>query len=104
MMSRIEVTVETGLQADGRGKFPMPGIVTVTEKNERKTQEAFEYVKGHPNNPMSFDEVAEKFRDCARFGRPDWNNLEEVVQLVAALQDSQDAGKLVGHCAQTIAA
>jgi len=104
MMSRIDVTVETGLQADGRGKFPMPGIVTVTEKSGKATNATVEYVKGHPKNPMSFGEVAEKFRDCARFGRPDWNNLEEVVQLVAALETSADAGKLVGHCAHTIAA
>ena len=103
-MSRIHVTVETGLRADGRGTFPMPGIVTVTEKNGKATNATVEYVKGHPNNPMAFDEVAEKFRDCARFGRPDWNNIEEVVQLVAALETSKDAGKLVGHCAHTIAA
>ena len=104
MMSRIDVTVATGLQAQGRAKFPMPGMVAVAEKSGRITQEAFEYVKGHPHNPMSFDEVAEKFRACARFGRPDWNNVEQVVEFVAALEASEDAGKLAGHCAHSSAA
>lgn len=99
MMSRIDVTVETGPQANGRATYPMPGIVTVTEKNGKETKARVDYVKGHPNNPMSFAEVAEKFRYCARFGRPGWQDFDAVVRMVDVLEASEDAGKLIAHCA-----
>jgi len=99
LMPRIEVDLQTGSQNDGRGTFPMPGIVTVIERNGRATQRTVEYVKGHPKNPMSYDDVAGKFLDCARFGRPDWTRAEEVVEAVRNLERIDDAGRLVRLCA-----
>ena len=99
LMPRIEVDIQTGSQNDGRGTFPMPGIVTVIERNGRATQRTVEYVKGHPKNPMSYDDVAGKFLDCARFGRPDWTRAEEVVEAVRNLERIDDAGRLVRLCA-----
>jgi 2-methylcitrate dehydratase PrpD len=95
LMPRIEIDLQTGAQTDGRGTFPMPGIVTVIERSGRETQRTVEYVKGHPKNPMSYDEVAAKFLACARFGRPGWKGAGQVVEQVRALEEMGDCGALV---------
>lgn len=101
LMPRIEIDLQTGAQTDGRGTFPMPGIVTVVERGGRETQRTVEYVKGHPKHPMSYDEVAEKFLACARFGRPGWRGAEQVIESVRAIEELDDCGKLVRLCALT---
>ena len=98
-MPRVEVELRTGAQTEGRGTFPMPGVVTVVERSGRETQRIVEYVKGHPKNPMSYDEVAKKFLDCARFGRPEWTRAEGLVEIVKNLEGIEDTGKLVSLCA-----
>lgn len=53
--------------------------------------------KGHPNNPMSFDELADKFRDCvthAVYPLPE-ANVERAIELCANLED-------VSHVAQIV--
>jgi len=99
LMQRIDIDLQTGAQTDGRGTFPMPGIVTVIDRNGRETQRTVEYVKGHPKNPMSYDEVAKKFLACARFGRPGWKGAEQVIESVKAIEEIDDCGKLVKLCA-----
>jgi 2-methylcitrate dehydratase PrpD len=101
LMPQVEVELQTGAQTDGRGTFPMPGIVTVVERSGRETRRTAEYVKGHPKNAMSYDDVARKFLECARFGRPEWTRAEELVELVRTLEDADDTGKLVSLCAGT---
>lgn len=101
LMPRIEIDLQTGAQTDGRGTFPMPGIVTIVEPSGRETRRTVEYVKGHPKNPMTYDEVAQKFLACARFGRPGWKGAEQVIESVRALEDIGDSGGLVRLCAAT---
>lgn len=101
LMPRIEIDLQTGAQTDGRGTFPMPGIVTVIERGGRETQRTVDFVKGHPKNPMDYDDVAEKFLTCARFGRPDWKDAEQVVERVRAIEKMDDCGELLRLCAQT---
>lgn len=98
----IEVELQTSSQADGRGTFPMPGVVTVVERNGRETRRVVEYVKGHPKNAMSYDEVARNFLECARFGRPEWTRAEELVEVVRTLEEVDDTGKFVSLWAASI--
>lgn len=102
LMPHVEVELRTGSQTDGRGTFPMPGVVTVVERSGRETRRIVEYVKGHPKNAMSYDEVAGKFLDCARFGRPEWTRAEELVEAVRNLEEVDDTGKFVSLCAASI--
>ena len=95
------MNLQAGAQTDGRGTFPMPGIVTVVDRSGRETQRTVEYVKGHPKNPMDYDDVAEKFLACARFGRPGWKDAEQVVERVRAIEKMDDCGTLMRMCATT---
>jgi len=99
LMPRIRVDLETGAQGEGRGTFPMPGIVTLTDRQGRRHDARVEYVKGHPRNPMSFDEVAGKLRQCSAYGLPGWTGADELVALVRGLDDCPDVAALARLCA-----
>lgn len=98
LLPRIELDVDFGDRGSGRGKFPMPGVVSIHGRDGRCVQRTVEYIKGHPNNPMSFDEVAEKFRLCSRLGRPGWDP-EPVIEAIRNLEELPDAAVLMQACA-----
>ncbi len=94
LLPRIEVDLELDAQGTGRGTFPMPGIVTVKAKDGRSVTKEVVYVKGHPKNPMDFDEVAAKFRACVALGRPGWAGAERAIEMLRALEKLDDTGAL----------
>jgi 2-methylcitrate dehydratase PrpD len=94
LMPRIEVALEAESQGAGRGRFPMPGILTLETRDGRGLQAVAEFVKGHPRNPMTFDDVADKFRACAAFGRPGWKGGEAVIEFVRNLEQHADVAEL----------
>ena len=53
--------------------------------------------KGHPDNPMSFEELAEKFRDCASHSAEPLQkgNLEKAIDLCAKLEKVDDVRQVV---------
>ncbi len=98
LAGKVEIALETGEQRDGRGVFPMPGDVTVVERGGRSTRREVAFVKGHPRNPMRYDEVADKFAACAWLARPGWNGAARVVERIAGLEAAADTGDLVALC------
>lgn len=101
LMPRIHTDVEVESQGEGRGRFPMPGIVTVIDRSGRKTEGTVEYVKGHPRNPMAFDDVAAKLDECAAYGYPEWKHRDELVDLVRNLERCADVADIARLCART---
>lgn len=99
LMPRIRVDLEVANQGEGRGTFPMPGIVTLTDLQGRRHEARVDYVKGHPRNPMTFDDVAGKLRECAAYGLPDWKGAEELVARVRDLENCPDVSTIVRLCA-----
>ena len=98
LMGRVEVELDVDAQGEGRGTFPMPGVVTVTDRTGRTLQERVEFVKGHPNNPMTFEDVVQKFRLCAAIGLPGWDGANAVINAVRRLETLDDAGALARLC------
>lgn len=98
LLPRVETVLDLEGQGEGRGTFPMPGVVTVTDRAGRTAERRVEFVKGHPKNPVTFDEVAEKFRLCAALGLPHWTGADRVIETVAALDRLADAGNLAALC------
>jgi 2-methylcitrate dehydratase PrpD len=80
----------------GRGTPPaevqikMKGTGTVYQRTENLP-------KGHPDNPMSWDELGDKFRDCATHGVKEvprdmaW----KVIEMVTDLENVKDVGEVV---------
>ncbi len=75
-----------------------PARVTVTLNDGRVIEVKSDTVKGSPQEPMSEDELLNKFRDCLEFGvgakRADADKLADAIM---SLENATDAGAaLVG--------
>ncbi|MFQ5972936.1 MAG: MmgE/PrpD family protein, partial [Alphaproteobacteria bacterium] len=53
-----------------------------------------DFGKGSPANPMSYDEVADKFLECAEYARFAKDKAERVVDMVRALEALDDVREL----------
>lgn len=75
-----------------------PSIVEVALKNGKQAALRVDAVKGHPNNPMSFDDCAEKFWSCAASAaRPlDRGKLTQAIEAVRHLERVEDVSEIVG--------
>lgn len=98
LMAKVRAHLDLGSQGEGPGTFPMPGIVSVRDRRGRTAHRRVDYVKGHPRNPMTMEDVAGKFRACAALGRPQWRGANAVIEAVKDLHALRDAGTLVELC------
>ena len=64
----------------------MTTILDVELKDGRTISGRADFGKGSPANPMSYDEVADKFRECAEFSRWPRDRAEQVIEMVAKLE------------------
>jgi 2-methylcitrate dehydratase PrpD len=94
LMPRIEVDLDVEKQGVGRGTFPMPGVITLELRSGKQITSEVVYVKGHPRNPMSFDDVAEKMRVCSSFTDRDPGRTEELIAAIRDLENLVDAAVL----------
>jgi 2-methylcitrate dehydratase PrpD len=100
LMPLVHVEPVFSHQGTDRGTFPMPGVVTISLRDGREVEKTVTYVKGHPRNPMSFTDVAEKFTTCASLGRPRWTGASSVVDAIASLHLASDVASLMDAMAQ----
>lgn len=94
LMQRVHITLDVESQGKGRGTFPMPGIVDITLRSGARFGSEVVYVKGHPRNPMTYDDVAEKMRVCADFAGLKRDRTEALIDAVHDLERLPDAARL----------
>lgn len=87
--TRIEPAVESPDSISG-------ALVTLRTHDQRVFTKKIIYVKGHPLNPMTMAEVAQKFRRCLPFAaRPLGDaNGEQLVRMVTNLESVKDMGRI----------
>jgi 2-methylcitrate dehydratase PrpD len=71
-----------------------PAILRIHMKDGRVLSTRTEPAKGSPRNPMSYDEVADKFRANARFAKWPTAKAEAIVSLVQSLEQAPDMTRL----------
>ena len=59
-------------------------FITVTKTDGQLFQGRADYARGSTKSPMSFTEVAQKFRMCAAYGGLDSGQIEAVIECVSA--------------------
>jgi 2-methylcitrate dehydratase PrpD len=84
MVRKVDFGTDPVAEAAGYDK--MTTILEITLKDGRKISGQADFGKGSPANPMSYEEVAEKFRECAAFGGWPANKAEQLITLVARLE------------------
>jgi 2-methylcitrate dehydratase PrpD len=94
VMSRVQIT-EDGPPSTA----PIGGSALVTVEvagGERVASERAEVPRGDPQNPLSWAQLAEKFRGCAKPVLPA-DKIEQAIVLIDVLNDLPDVGELGGQ-------
>ena len=92
MIEKIDFGVHPDAEAAGYHK--MTTIIDIELKDGRRISGRADFGKGSPANPMSYEEVADKFRGCAEFARFDGERTERIVELVRRLERLESAREL----------
>jgi len=88
MIDRVRFYVDP--EAEKAGYDKMTTILKITMKDGRTISGRADFGKGSPINPMSYDEVADKFRGCAAFAGWPSAKANQVVDIVRRLEDVSD--------------
>lgn len=96
LMERLNVRLEDDRLASGR-VLPTPGEVIITDPFGGRTTGFARFAKGHPENPMSFEEATAKFRSVTgvRSGGYADAERERLIGNVARLEMLADARVLL---------
>jgi 2-methylcitrate dehydratase PrpD len=92
MIARVHFGVHPVAEAAGYNK--MTTILDIYLKDGRTISGRADFGKGSPANPMTFDEVAAKFHDCAAFAKWSRDKADQVVALVSKLEEVADVRRL----------
>jgi 2-methylcitrate dehydratase PrpD len=92
MIEKVRYYVDPEAEAAGYDK--MTSLLKITLKSGRVITGRSNFGKGSPANPMSFDEVAVKFRGCAEYVGWPAAKTEGVIEFVKTLETAGDVSKL----------
>ncbi len=95
MIRRVNYYVDP--EADRAGYAKMTSLLKVHLKDGRVFSGRAEFAKGSPANPMSYDEVADKFRGCAEFAHWPRDKAESIIATVKSLESVADVSSLSKH-------
>jgi 2-methylcitrate dehydratase PrpD len=88
MIARIHFGVNPVAEAAGYNK--MTTILDIRLRDGRTISGRADFAKGSPANPMTYQEVADKFLDCAAFARWPREKANRVVDTVGKLETVLD--------------
>ncbi len=97
MIHRVDFHVDP--EAERAGFAKMTSLVRVHLKDGRVLSGRAQFAKGSPGNPMSYDEVAAKFRGCAEFAGWPRSKADAIVELVSTLEKAPDVSRLAAMLA-----
>ncbi len=92
LMKRVTLYVDDELEALGYDQ--VRSRIRIKLKDGRMIEGRYDVARGHPEKPMSWGELGEKFRDCADLVLPR-KGAEEAIQLVAGLEQLRSLNPLL---------
>ena len=84
-------------EAEAAGSDKMTTIVEVQLDDGTVVRGAADFGKGSPANPMSDEELADKFRQCAAWGGLGAEQAKEVLELAWRIDEVDDLGELTSR-------
>jgi 2-methylcitrate dehydratase PrpD len=97
MIDRIRFGTDPVAEAEGYDK--MTTIIKIHLRDGRVISGRADFGKGSPSNPMSYDEVAEKFQGCADYAQWPADRARKIIDIVRNLEVVQDMRTLTELCA-----
>jgi 2-methylcitrate dehydratase PrpD len=92
MIEKIDFVVDD--DAEHAGYHKMTTIIDIELGDGRTVSGRADFGKGSPANPMTYDEVADKFRECTEFARFPKQRANDVVAMVRDLEALQTIDRL----------
>ncbi len=92
MIEKVDFVVDD--EAERAGYHKMTTIIDITLEDGQKLSGRADFGKGSPANPMSYDEVAGKFRECSDFAKIDRARADEIIAMVRDMESLPDIGRL----------
>ncbi len=92
MIRRVNFHVDP--EAERAGFDKMTSVLAVHMKDGRVLSGRAQFAKGSPANPMSYDDVADKFRGCADCARWPRSKADAVIDFVTTMEGAPDVGRL----------
>jgi 2-methylcitrate dehydratase PrpD len=96
LMKRVTLVVDDELEALGYDR--VRSRIRIKLKQGKIIEGRYDVARGHPEKPMSWTELAEKFRDCASLVLPR-RNAEAAIDLVGQLEEFKSLRPLLGQLA-----
>ncbi len=97
LMQKIDFHVDP--EADAAGFDKMTTILEIQMDDGRVIRDQADFGKGSPADPMSWEEVADKFTGCARYGGLAPHAIADVIAMVADLPSLPDISRLTARLA-----
>ncbi|HJR23410.1 MAG TPA: MmgE/PrpD family protein [Dongiaceae bacterium] len=94
MIEKVDFVVDE--VAEKAGYHKMTTLIDIELADGRKISGRADFGKGSPANPMSYEEVADKFRENAEFAGMRKSNADEIVELVRNFEALPSIGGLTG--------
>jgi 2-methylcitrate dehydratase PrpD len=97
LVQRVKCRVDDAINKETAGQIT-PARVRITLKDGRQATKRVDHVKGHPKNPMSFDEVVDKFWQCVPHAARERNHekMKAAVEMLRDLENATDVRELIG--------
>ena len=92
MIRRVNFYVDP--EAERAGLNKMTSLLRITLKDGTVISGRAEFAKGHPANPMSYEEEADKFRGCAEFAKWPAAKTESVIRLVRSFDNAPNVSAI----------
>jgi 2-methylcitrate dehydratase PrpD len=99
LMQRIRMEFDPAIEAKGYDKMRSRVEVMLTD-GQKLVREADERYRGGPDNPLSDDELIEKFNDCTQ-SILDETTREQIIETVFGLEKLTDVRHLVNLISST---
>ena len=90
VIRKTDYTVFSDEEAEAKGYHLWTTFLDVTLKDGRTLSARVDAAKGSADYPMTEDEVADKFRDCAAFAKMPAGQAEKIIDLVLQLEYVKD--------------
>ena len=95
LAQRVIPKYDPQLKSDS--KTMLPAVVEIKTKDSRVYSKRVDLVYGHPHNPMSWEDLIQKFRDCASYSAKPIpkENIDQVIEKIIRLEDVLDMKEIV---------
>lgn len=92
MLSKVDFVVDD--EAERAGYHKMTTLIDVELADGRTVSARADFGKGSPAQPMSYDDVADKFRECAQYAGWPTDDTESVISMVRDLEELPSISRL----------